>query len=695
MNQDIRKTFSLLLEIGTEEIPARFLPGAIQGLKENAAIFLKETYIDFSEIQTYATPRRLSLIATGLPGMQEARVKEIFGPPKKLAFDKDGRPTKAAIGFAQSQGVSVESLTIKSKDKGEYVVAVIEEKGIPVKDLLPEVFKRLVLSIRFPKTMRWGNGSMRFARPIHWLLALFGNDVVHFEIDGIKSSNMTRGHRFLSPGSFKVEGISTYKDSLKNKSVILDHDERKQIILDGIRRLSGQAGGMPVEDEELIETVNFLVEYPVPVLCSFLKDYLKLPKELLITVMKDHQKYFAIEDNEGKLTNNFIVISNTKGDNAETVRIGAERVIKARFEDARFYFEEDTRKPLHERIEDLKKVTFHDRLGSLYEKTKRIASIAEFFAERLLPSEKDKLSRAAWLSKTDLITGNVREFPELQGIMGKYYAIHDREDSEVAKALEEQYLPVHSGGKLPQTEIGALLSIADKIDNIATFFSIGLIPTGSEDPFALRRQALGIIAIILDKGYDISIKDLIDKALENLSNTKDFAEAKKNILQFFEQRFEPVFSDQGYSTDLIYSILPLSLDLQLKDIQERLNALQKFKELAEYDNFLLAIKRVNNIIPKAEILELKTELLIEESEKKLKESLDSVRSGLTELLQGRKYYDAIQLLSSLNDPINQFFDRVLVMDKRDEIKQNRLALLKEIWITAYQIADFAKLKESR
>lgn len=694
MNQDIRKTFSLLLEIGTEEIPARFLPGAIQGLKENAAIFLKETYIDFSEIQTYATPRRLSLIATGLPGMQEARVKEIFGPPKKLAFDKDGRPTKAAIGFAQSQGVSVESLTIKSKDKGEYVVAVIEEKGIPVKDLLPEVFKRLVLSIRFPKTMRWGNGSMRFARPIHWLLALFGNDVVHFEIDGIKSSNMTRGHRFLSPGSFKVEGISTYKDSLKNKSVILDHDERKQIILDGIRRLSGQAGGMPVEDEELIETVNFLVEYPVPVLCSFLKDYLKLPKELLITVMKDHQKYFAIEDNEGKLTNNFIVISNTKGDNAETVRIGAERVIKARFEDARFYFEEDTRKPLHERIEDLKKVTFHDRLGSLYEKTKRIASIAEFFAERLLPSEKDKLSRAAWLSKTDLITGNVREFPELQGIMGKYYAIHDREDSEVAKALEEQYLPVHSGGKLPQTEIGALLSIADKIDNIATFFSIGLIPTGSEDPFALRRQALGIIAIILDKGYDISIKDLIDKALENLSNTKDFAEAKKNILQFFEQRFEPVFSDQGYSTDLIYSILPLSLDLQLKDIQERLNALQKFKELAEYDNFLLAIKRVNNIIPKAEILELKTELLIEESEKKLKESLDSVRSGLTELLQGRKYYDAIQLLSSLNDPINQFFDRVLVMDKRDEIKQNRLALLKEIWITAYQIADFAKLMQT-
>ncbi|MBM4136097.1 MAG: glycine--tRNA ligase subunit beta [Nitrospira sp.] len=686
---------SLLLEIGTEEIPARFLPGAIQGLKENAATFLKETYIDFSEIQTYATPRRLSLIATGLPVMQEARVKEIFGPPKKAAFDKDGRPTKAAIGFAQTQGVSVESLTIKSKDKGEYVVAVIEEKGIPVKDLLPEVFKRLVLSIRFPKTMRWGNGSMRFARPIHWLLALFGNDVVHFEIDEIKSSNMTRGHRFLSPGSFKVEEISTYKDSLKNKSVILDHYERKHIILDGIRRLSAQAGGMPVEDEELIETVNFLVEYPVPVLCSFLEDYLKLPKELLITVMKDHQKYFAIKDNEGKLTNNFIVISNTKVDNAEAVRVGAERVIKARFEDARFYFEEDSKKPLYERIEDLKKVTFHDGLGSLYEKTKRIASIAEFLAGRFLPSEKDKLSRAAWLSKTDLITGSVREFPELQGIMGKYYAILDGEDSEVAKALEEHYLPAHSGGKLPQTEIGALLSIADKIDNIAAFFSIGLIPTGSEDPFALRRQALGIIAIILDKGHDISIKDLIDKALENLSNIKDFAEVRKDILQFFEQRFESVFSDQGYGTDLIYSILPLSLDLQLKDIKERLNALQKFKELAEYDNFLLAIKRVNNIIPKAEILELKTELLIEESEKKLKESLDSVRSGLTGLLQNRKYYDAIQLLSSLNDPVNQFFDRVLVMDKRDEIKQNRLALLKEIWTTAYQIADFSKLKESR
>ncbi|MEW6215082.1 MAG: glycine--tRNA ligase subunit beta [Nitrospirota bacterium] len=696
--------FSLLLEIGTEEIPARFLPGAIQSLKENAATILNENYIEFSEIKTCATPRRLTLIATGLPEIQEDRVREVFGPAKKVAFDAKGNPTEAAVRFADSQGINVESLIVKKRDKGEYVVAVIEEKGISVKDLLPEVLKRIVLSIRFPKTMRWGNGSVRFARPIHWLLAMFGNDVIHFEIDGIKSSNMTRGHRFLSPAAFKIKDVSTYKNLLENNSVILDQDDRKKIILEGIRRLSTQIDGRAVEDEKLIETVNFLVEYPVPVLCTFNKEYLELPKELLITVMKDHLKCFAVEDIEGRLINHFIIISNTKEENSEIVKIGAERVIKARFEDAKFYFEEDRKKPLYERIEELRKVTFQERLRSLYEKTERIVSIAELLTERLLPSAKDKLSRAAWLSKTDLITGIVREFPELQGIMGKYYAIHDGEDSEVAKALEEQYLPAYSGGNLPQTEIGALLSIADKIDHIAAFFSIGLIPTGSEDPFALRRQALGIIAIMLDWGYNLPLKDLIHKALQNLANLFPFPEEwerykaeekiEEKISQFFEQRFEPVFSDLGYSPDLIQSILPLSLDVQLKDIKERLDAIQKFREDIKYDGFLLAIKRVNNIIPKVSRCirtELKVEFLIEEAEKMLKDKLDSVRSGLTGLLKYRKYYDAIDLISSLTAPINHFFDNVLVMDKRDEIRLNRLALLKEIWRTVSTLADFSKL----
>jgi len=683
----------LLLEIGTEEIPAGFLSGAIQSLKDNAATILSEYHIAFSEIKAYATPRRLVLIVNGLPEQQESRVREVFGPPKRVAFDEKGNPTEAAMRFASSQGVKLESLVVKKKDKGEYVVAVIEEKGLAVKDLLSEVLKRITLSIRFPKTMRWGNGSMRFARPIHWLLAMFGKDIIHFEIDGIKSSNMTWGHRFLSPAKFQIKEVLDFKNLLDNNLVIVDQEQRKRMILDGIRNLSASVGGIPIEDEELIETVNFLVEHPFPVLCSFQREYLELPKELLVTVMKDHQKFFAIENEGGRLINHFIVISNTKKENEETVRIGAERVIKARFEDARFYFEEDRKKILYERIGGLRKVIFQEKLGSLYGKTERIVSIIEFLSERLLYSAKDKLLRAAWLSKTDLLTGIIREFTELQGIMGKYYAMHDGEDSEVATALEEQYLPKHSGGELPRTEVGALLSIADKIDNIVSFFSLGLIPTGSEDPFALRRQALGIIAILLDKGYNLPLKDLIHKCSQNLISLFPLPEKiEEKIFLFFEQRFEPVFSDRGYSSDLVQSILPMSLDLNLKDMEGRLDALKRFKEDKDCDNFLLAIKRVHNIIPKKIGPGLKTELLVEEAEKGLKERLDSIRSHLPVLLQERRHSDAISLLVSLTDPINHFFDRVLVMDKREEIKQNRLALLLEVWRIATTIADFSKLQ---
>jgi len=700
LNEEIHNV-SLLLEIGTEDLPARFIPSAIQQLKENCEITLKENHIIFSGIKIYSTPRRLTVLVDGMLLIQEGRSKEVFGPSKKAAFDEEGRPTKAAIGFANSQGVNVESLIIKNKGKGEYVVAVIEEEGVHVRELLPEILKRIVLSIHLPKSMRWGNGNIRFVRPIRWLTALFDKGIISFELDGIKSSNITRGHRFLSPAAFQINNISGYKRILSNNYVIVDQEERKRVITEKMRNLLAYAGKRPVEDEDLLETVVNLVEYPVPVLGAFSVEYLKLPKELLITVMKGHQKYFAVEDGEGRLTNYFVVISNISEENSEAVKIGAERVIKARFEDARFYFEEDSKKPLSERIEDLRKVTFHDRLGSLYEKIERLVSIAGFLADRLLPSAKDKLNRAAWLAKTDLITGIVREFPELQGAMGKYYAVHDGEDSEVAEALEEQYFPAHSGGRLPRTDVGAILSIADKIDNVAAFFSIGLIPTGSEDPFALRRQALGIIAIILEKGYDLPLRELIVKALQNFAylfpfpeewkKYKDDEKLEEKISQFFEQRLEPLLSDQGYGPDLIQAILYLSLDIQLKDIKERLEAISKFKDDKMYNDFLIAIKRVNNIIPKSEIPELKEDLLIEETENRLKEKLDSVKYDLPVLLKDRKYYDAIILLSSLTGPINHFFDHVLVMDKRDEVRLNRLALLNDIWKTVSSIADFSKL----
>ncbi|MBE0426138.1 MAG: glycine--tRNA ligase subunit beta [Nitrospirae bacterium] len=691
MSESVNQKSSFLLEIGTEDLPARFITPALQQLKENTGAILKESYIKFNDIKTYGTPRRLAVIADGIPPVQEDRVREVFGPSRKAAFDENGRPAKAARGFANSLGVNVEDLIIKSKDRGEYVVAVVEEKGLNVREILPEIFKKIVLSLHLPKAMRWGNSNVRFVRPIRWITSLFDKEVIFFEIDGIKSSNMTMGHRFLSPAAFQIKEIPSYKKLLANNYVIVSQEERKRVITEKMEGLLSACNERPVDDPELLETVINLVEYPVPVLANFSEEYLELPEELLITVMKDHQKYFAAEDKEGRITGRFIVVSNTGEEISDTVRIGAERVIKARFEDARFYYEEDIKKPLSARIEELKKVIFQERLGSLYDKTERLVSIADFLGDKILPSLKQKLARVAWLSKTDLITGVVREFPELQGVIGKYYAIHNGEDREVAEAIEDQYLPPHSGGRLPRTDTGALLSIADKIDNIASFFAIGLTPTGSEDPFALRRQVLGIIAIIMDKGYEVILKELIDKALENLSHIEGSKESRENILRFFGNRLETFFSDQQYRPELIQSIISLSTDIQLKEIKERLDAIQKFMGKKEFGDFLTAIKRVHNIIPKTPISGLKEELLMEDAEKSLKEKLDYIRSELTALLTSRRFYDALALLSSLTEPVNKFFDQVLVMDKRAEIKNNRLALLNEIWRTVSKIADFSKL----
>ena len=686
---------SLLLEIGTEDLPARFISPALQQLKDNTVKILREYYIECSGANVFGTPRRLALIVEGLPQMQEDRTKEVYGPSKKAAFDANGNPTRAAAGFAQSQGVRVESLVIKQKDKGEYLVAVIEEKGMYVREVLPEILKKAVLSIHLPKAMKWGDSNLRFVRPIRWFLALFDTDIINFEIDGIKSSNLTKGHRFLSPAAFQIKEIPSYRKLLSNNYVIVDRDERKKNISGKMRDLLSERGERPIEDNELLDTVVNLVEYPVPVIATFSDDYLKLPKELLITVMKGHQKYFAAENADGTITNSFVVISNTSEDNADTVRVGAERVIKARFEDARFYFEEDRKKPLSDRIEDLKKVTFQESLGSLYEKIERTAAIAGFLADKLLPSAKDKLIRAAWLAKTDLISGVVREFPELQGTMGKYYAVHDGEDREVATAIEEHYLPSYSGGVLPKTDIGALLSMADKMDNIAAFFSIGLIPTGSEDPFALRRQALGIIAILFDKGYDITLEDLLDKALENLSDASNLSEVREKVLQFYRARLETILSDKGYSADLIQSILPMSTNIRLREILERLAAVDEFKSTREYNDFLAAIKRMNNIIPKTAVPKLKADLLSEEAEKYLGEKLAVVSIDLEKLLKEGKFYGAIVLLATLTGPINTFFEKVLVMDKREEIKLNRLSLLNEIWSNVSMIADFSKLSANQ
>ena len=678
-----------LLEIGTEEIPARFLPGAVEDLKKIAAGVFEEYRVDWEEIRAFATPRRLVLMMTGIPLKQKDVVRELFGPSKKVAFDQQGNPTKAAAGFASSLGIRVSDLTIRMKGKGEYVAAVIEEKGKETRAVLGEAVKKIILSLHFPKAMRWGNGSFSFVRPIHWIVALLGTDTLDFEIGGIRSGNMTRGHRFLSPASFQIREISSYASLLENNFVVLDPEKRMQVIRKGITNHAESVNGHPLLDEELLTTVTYLVEFPVPVLCSFSEEYLELPKELLATVMKDHQKYFAIQNGRGDLLNKFVVISNTRAENAETVRMGAERVIRARFDDAKFYFREDRRQSLDSRIEALKQVTFHDELGSLFEKTNRLSAVMSFLAERINPALKD--SRAPRLAKTDLITGVVREFPELQGIMGKYYAGYDGEETAVCEALEEQYLPKFFGGELPETESGALLSLADKIDNITAFFSIDMAPSGSEDPFALRRQALGIVSILLHKGFMITLREIFSKALSNLPVIKSKGDVLEKILAFMEQRVEFVLSSAGHDHELIRAVLSLTARSPLRAVSGRIDALAKFREEGVFPDFLLAIKRVGNILPNTPLPAVREDLLLQEEEKALYASLQNLRERISPLVAEERYLDALMIFSEITPPVNTFFDKVLVMDKREEVKTNRLSLLRQIWEVAFPLADFSKM----
>ena len=688
----IRNGSSILLEIGTEEIPSRFLPQAIEDLTAIAAKTFGEYRIDHAEIEVYATPRRLSLMVSDVAASQKDNVREVFGPAKNAAFDPDGNPTKAATGFASSLGLAASTLKLKQKGKGEYVVAVVEEKGIDTKAVLPELLKKIILSLHFPKSMRWGNGSMTFVRPIAWILAISGAEKIEFDIDGMKSGNQTKGHRFLSPASFQIKNIASYRNFLETNFVLLDQNKRRDTIIKSMTQLIQNLGLQVITDEGLLETVTYLVEYPVPVLCSFDKEYLKLPKELLITVMKDHQKYFALQDANGSLANSFIVISNTRAENAETVRIGAQRVIKARFDDAKFYYSEDSAKPLADRIENLRDVTFHARLGSVLEKTERIASIAGFLADKLCPDMKNKAIRAARLSKTDLITGVVREFPELQGIMGKYYAHHDSEERDVAGALEEQYLPKSFGDRIPQTEVGAILSLADKIDSIASFFSIGLIPTGSEDPFALRRQAMGVVSIFLEKGYALSLHEVFAHALKNLKKVTAPETVMDTITNFMSQRTEFILSSAGHDQEIIKSVLQLSFMHPLSGITARITALAAAKKEETFADFLLAIKRVNNIVPKTQLPAAEPSLFQQGEEKNLSIRYTSMKAALLPCLEMGDFPAALKAILLITPAINSFFDKVLVMDKREDIKLNRLSLLREIWETVAPIADFSKFQ---
>jgi len=687
----MKKNTPFLLEIGTEEVPARFFVDAIDMMQKlTNDVFVKNS-IEHSDIQCFATPRRMIVSVSITDDMQKTTTVEVSGPPARAAFDKDGKPTKAAEGFAKAQGVNVHELKVKDTPKGQYIVAVKETKGAKVSKILPLVVPEIIKRLHFPKNMRWGHHTIRFVRPIRWILCLYGSSVVRFEIDGIKSSRYTFGHRLLAPRRISIKTPTEFEKVLGKHHVVIDQRKRKTLLEQEIKRLTEQSGMKCIRDDELLDTVNFLVEKPFGVLCTFPEDYLQLPPELLVTVMKDHQKYFAVQDKKGHMNNAFIVISNTSSKNAKAVRSGAEKVIKARFEDARFYYMEDVKTRLADRLELLKEITFHEKLGSLYDKVQRIRSIALSITEKIDPSLAASVSTISETCKADLTTGVVREFPELQGAAGYHYALHEGMSVEIASAIQEHYKPLNASDTIPASHAARIVGLADKIDSIVGFFSAGIIPSGSEDPYALRRQAQGIIQILFSSDYALPIQELIDAAIRSLSpSSTSFLEP---LRLFFIQRVEYALSMSGFSDDIIKSTIGNSLDSSLSILQQKAEALVRFKRLAGYSSFITAIKRVRNILPNKLPSHIDKDLLMEGVEKNLYKHMQELSVHVNTLQEKGNYLDTLKHLETITSPVNAFFEGVLVMDKDERIRQNRLALLGFVWDTVKTICDFSRLSD--
>ena len=681
----------IIFEIGTEEIPARFIPNALNGMKEDFSALLNEQGISFKVAETYGTPRRLLLYVKDAAEKQAEKSVEIMGPAKAVAYDKDGNPTKAAIGFAKGQAIDVKELQIKKTDKGEYICAVKREGGKDTEGLLSELLPSFLLKINFPKSMYWDDKKVRFARPIRWLTAVYGNKPIKFEVANIKSSNMSRGHRFMSPGAFVVEDKESYLHQLEASYVIVDPEKRRKIIIEQIEQIAKEKGGSVLKDDELIDTVTFLVEYPAAICGDFDKKYLDLPKDILINAMKEHQKYFSIIDKNGMLMPHFICIANTKAKDMDIVKKGNERVLRARLDDASFYFKEDRKKKLSDRTNDLKGVVFQEQLGTLYDKVQRDISLTEYLAPIIDAKSSEPAKRAAYLCKSDLLTGVVGEFPKLQGIIGREYALLDGEKKEAADAIYEHYLPRFSGDELPKTNAGIVLSIADKIDNICGSFAIGLIPTGSQDPYALRRQGLGILQILLSKKIHISLIGLVESALSALKDkVKKIEDAKKDALDFIRQRMDNLLTSEGYRYDIVDAVLTAKFD-DPYDCFLRIQALNKLKDETYFEPLMISFKRVINIVPKDFKGAVDEKALKEPAEKELFKAYKALKDDVSPLIKAYKYEDALKRISGLKKEVDAFFDKVLVMDKDEKIKGNRLGLLNEIGILFNIIADFSKI----
>lgn len=685
----------LFLEIGTEEIPSRFFARILEDLRKIAEGAFTGARLSHGEIRALGTPRRLVLTVEEVAEQQEPLEEQVMGPAKRVAFDEAGQPTQAAVGFAKGQGVDIESLLTVETDKGEYVAALRKEEGGMAEEILSSLLPDLISGLGFPKSMRWGEGDFRFARPIHWVVALYGGGLIPFEVGGIRSGIHSRGHRFMAPEDFEVRRVDSFIDDARDRFVIVDPEERLTLISQLCQAVAREAGGEILKDGELLEEVAGLVEYPTPVLGRIEVDYLNLPREVLITAMKHHQRYFPVVDEKGNLLPNFVAVSNTRADEPDTIRAGNERVLRARLADADYFYREDLKHPLKDYVESLKDVIFQKDLGTSFEKIERIVRMSQWLANRLEPETSKSTVRAAWLCKADLETQMVYEFPELQGIMGREYALKGGEEEEVCRAIYEHYKPRGAEDGYPSAGPASFVAIADKLDTIIGYAGLGTLPSGSEDPYGLRRAARGVLGTLLEHGYRIDMGELIQAAAEPLAdqlNQSDPAALAEKSWEFLASRIENLLFAEGYRVDLVRSVLEArSGRRDVVDIRNRLDALAAISTDADFEPLTTTFKRVMNIIPDGEVPAVESRYLKEKAEQSLYAIYSERAENISNLLERKDYVAALREIAGLRPAVDRFFDDVLVMDKDETLKNNRLGLLSAIGLLFARIADFTKI----
>ena len=679
----------LLFEIGAEEIPAGFMPNILGQLKQLAETKLNDAHLPFESIATYGTPRRLALIVKGLADTSAEISERHKGPSASIAYDADGNATKAAIGFARGKGLDVVDLVVEDG----YIYAETKTAGVPAKDIVTDMLPQLITGLNFPKSMHWGNLDAKFVRPVRWLVALLDEEVIPVEFATVKSGNVTRGHRFLGADEITIKNAASYVDTLKENFVMVDQDARRELISKQLHDIAASKNASIVWDDDLLEEINYLVEWPTALCGGFEESYLALPDAAIITPMKDHQRYFPLVDQEGKLLPMFLTVRNGSDHSIEVVQAGNERVLRARLDDAKFFFNEDRKKPLIDRQDGLTKIVFQEGLGNLADKTERLLKLGRVFGEEcgLHEDAAVVLERATELAKTDLTTGMVTEFTELQGVMGKEYALLDGESPEVAEAIFEQYLPRFAGDVLPQTEAGKVLSIIDKVDNIVATFSRGLIPTGSQDPYALRRQTIGILNILLGSEWNISLRPIFKASMELLNVP---AEKQDELLgqveEFFTLRLKNIFLDREvphYVIDLLLS----NNELSVADAEGLVNALLA-NRIDENVELVQAYTRMYNLVKDVEYTGVNSDLLKEDAEKALFEAASKASEASLAVWEANDYDAVVALPATLVPAINKFFEDVMVMDKDEAIKANRLQLVRLAYSVMAIIGDISALK---